>query len=223
MTKDAISSVLLIDDHPLISAGNSTTIYEAAEKSHVISAKVSVATAFNYADGLKMLTTGDYDAAVVDVNLHENSGLDLVREAISAGVTTRFIFFTAVADPRVVIEAESLGAFAVVLKSGRSADLITALESAGNGLHLLSEKAVAAAAQEVAELGLLDDTELSDREKSIVELVADGATDKEIAAKLFVSNATVRNSLSKIYAKLELAGRAELQEVVWRGRKLKQS
>ena len=223
MTKKTIASVLLIDDHPLISAGNSTTIYDAATASPVISPHVSIASAYTYEDGLKMLTTGSYDAAVVDVNLHDKSGLELVRSAIDLGLQTRFIFFTAVADPRVIIEAEALGAFAVVLKSGRSADLITALESAGNGLRLLSPKAASDAAKEVAELGLLDETELSAREKSIVELVADGATDKEIAAKLFVSNATVRNALSKIYTKLELAGRAELQEVIWRARKLKQS
>ena len=221
VARASVKQVLVVDDHAVMRAATIAALRHAVETGTATA--LTVDTVFFEAstadEATRMLQDRDIDLAVVDVQLgDERSGLDVIADADVN--TTTFVVLTSSLNPRVIVDAEALGVAAVIPKAGDAADLVQAVDSAGKGLRLLTGADAKRARQELADLGAVRWEDLSDRERLVANMVADGATEGDIADRLFISGATVRNLLSAIYKKAGVEDRKGLLEAVWVERKL---
>ncbi|HEY7463721.1 MAG TPA: response regulator transcription factor, partial [Candidatus Limnocylindria bacterium] len=152
--------------------------------------------------------------------LPDGSGIEACREIRSELPDTRVVMLTSYPDEEAVLSAIIAGASGYLLKQVRGRDLVNALESVGRGDSLLdpaiTERVLdrvrrVAAGAEHDELA-----ELTAQERKILMLVADGKTNKEIAAEVFLSDKTVKNYVSSILAKLNLQRRTQAAAFVAR-------
>ena len=152
---------------------------------------------------------------VMIVDDHEvvRMGLRPAARYARASRDTRVVMLTSFSDEEAVYSSIMAGAGGYLLKNTRRADLLTAVRAAAAGESLLDPGVVAsvlarlrklAANQEKREVALL-----SERERQVLALVAQGLTNKQIAANLFISENTVRNHVSRILEKLDLSRRSE--------------
>ncbi len=150
----------------------------------------------------------------MDVRLPDGSGIEACREIRAELPETRVVMLTSYPDEEAVLSAIVAGASGYLLKQVRARDLVAALEAVGRGESLLdpavTEKVlerirrIASGSQETDEL-----SQLTAQERKILLLVAEGKTNKEIAAEIFLSDKTVKNYVSSILAKLNLERRAQ--------------
>ena len=157
---------------------------------------------------LARLSRAPTDLAVVDIGLPGESGIDLVRRLHHRHPTMRCVILTSADDPETVFAALEAGACGYLLKSDTPAQIGAGLDELAAGGAPLSR----AAAQTIfASFRRPPDPTrpMTDREREIMEALAGGLTYKEIAGRLGISAATVKNHLSRIYAKLDVGSRTE--------------
>ncbi|HEX9761247.1 MAG TPA: response regulator transcription factor [Candidatus Acidoferrales bacterium] len=154
------------------------------------------------------------DVLLLDLRMPDKDGL-AVLEAVNFDTTpTRVIVVTAAEDDRDVVRAMRLGARGIVLKQSATDLLIKSIHKVHAGeiwldQHMTAE--VMKAFQSSSESGSRREKPLlSDREKEIVQLVAQGYRNREIGEKLFISEQTVKNHLHNIFDKLGVSDRLEL-------------
>lgn len=187
--------VLIADDHQLVR--------EALAR--LLDAEPDIIVAAQCLDGaaaLEAIGAGDIDVAVLDVNMPRYTGLQvagLVREA--GEPTPRVVLLTAQGSPELARRAFERGVKAVVLKDGAFDDLVRAIRCARRG-----ETFVSAALAE----GLREAAALSAREIEVLRHIANGLTNKQVAAALGISPKTVDNHRTRIMAKLNAHSTAEL-------------
>ena len=149
----------------------------------------------------------------MDVRLPDGSGIEACREIRAARPDTRVVMLTSYPDEEAVLSAIIAGASGYLLKQIRGRDLVSALESVGRGESLLDPAVTEKVLERVRQLAGGDaDDELADltaQERKILLLVADGMTNKEIAAQVFLSDKTVKNYVSSILSKLDLQRRTQ--------------
>jgi DNA-binding NarL/FixJ family response regulator len=162
------------------------------------------------------------DVVVMDVRLPDGSGIEACREIRSTRPATRVVMLTSYPDEEAVLSAIIAGASGYLLKQVRGRDLVAALESVGRGDSLLDPavtERVLERVRRVAAGGERDElSDLTAQERRILLLVAEGKTNKEIAAEVFLSDKTVKNYVSSILAKLNLQRRAQAAAFVARHR-----
>jgi DNA-binding NarL/FixJ family response regulator len=149
----------------------------------------------------------------MDVRLPDGSGVEACREIRAERPATRVVMLTSYPDEEAVLSAIVAGASGYLLKQIRARDLVSALEAVGRGESLLdpavTEK-VLERVRRIATGGAADElAALTPQEQKILLLVAEGKTNKEIAAEVFLSDKTVKNYVSSILAKLNLERRAQ--------------
>jgi two-component system, NarL family, response regulator NreC len=147
------------------------------------------------------------DVLVLDLNLRETSSLGAIPEFLARSPHTRVVVLTMQSEPAFASEALRSGASAYVLKDAAEEDLVTAVRAAVDGHTYLTPQlgvAVATAAAQ-AEVHLL-----SEREEEVLQLLALGHTNAEIARRLYLSRRTVETHRANIQRKLDLSTRAEL-------------
>ena len=152
------------------------------------------------------------DIVLMDVRMDGMGGIEACREIRSELPETKVLMLTSFAEEETVVAALLAGAAGYVVKNVARARLLEALRSVARGETLLDskvtrgvvDKLIGAHAQACDE-----DDELTAREREVLVLVAQGATNKEIAAKLVVSDNTARNHVSHILAKLGFSRRSE--------------
>jgi two-component system, NarL family, nitrate/nitrite response regulator NarL len=144
----------------------------------------------------------------------DKGGLDVLREVNFDSLPTRVIVLTAAEDDRGVIRAMRLGARGVVLKQSASDLLLKSIRQVHDGEIWLDDRRhaeVIDAFKKSAESGRRREKPLlSDREKEVVQLVAQGFHNREIGEKLLISEQTVKNHLHNIFEKLGVSDRLEL-------------
>jgi len=153
------------------------------------------------------------DLVVMDVRLPDGSGIEACREIRAELPGTRVVMLTSYPDEEAVFSAIVAGASGYLLKQVRGRDLVAALEAVGRGESLLdpavTEK-VLERVRRIATGGASDElAQLTAQEQKILLLVAEGKTNKEIAAEVFLSDKTVKNYVSSILSKLNLQRRAQ--------------
>jgi two-component system, NarL family, nitrate/nitrite response regulator NarL len=203
--------VLIVDDHAILRAGVRILI-ETNEGIEV------VGEAGDRAAALALVEEKKPDLILLDLDLGGESGLDLIRELLSIAPASRVLILTGVRDPGLHQRAVRLGAMGIVSKEKAADVLIKAIEKIHAGEVWLDRSMTANVLAELAhpEQARRDDPEagklatLTDREKEIITLVCGGLKNKQIADKLFISEATVRNHLTSILSKLDLSDRFEL-------------
>ncbi|MGH9703711.1 MAG: response regulator [Candidatus Acidiferrales bacterium] len=163
---------------------------------------------------VKMLAKFKPDILLLDLRMPEKDGLAVLEEVNFDSLPTKVIVLTAAEDDRDVVRAMRLGARGVVLKQSASDLLLKSIRKVADGEIWLDNRMTAEvidAFKKSAEAGQRREKPLlSDREKEIVQLVAQGFRNREIGEKLFISEQTVKNHLHNIFDKLGVSDRLEL-------------
>src|SRR4026209_1874716 len=158
----------------------------------------------------------------MDVRLPDGSGIEASREIRAELPETRVIMLTSFPDDEAVLSAIVAGASGYLLKQIRARDLVAALEAVGRGESLLDPAVTEKGLERIRRIasGTYADevAQLTSQEQKILLLVAEGKTNKEIAADVFLSDKTVKNYVSSILSKLNLERRAQAAAFVARNR-----
>lgn len=182
-------SVLVVDDHDVVHWGFKLLLSKQPWVG-------SCASATGAADALAHLRSNRVDVALVDLFLGSESGAELCEEIrrISPGTGVLLISGAGSISPTA---AKAAGAAGFVSKDWRAADITMAVRMVARGMTVFEPTGDAAGPA------------LSKREREVLELIAAGATNREIAARLFLSPHTVKEYTSSLYRKLEVRNRAE--------------
>jgi len=160
-----------------------------------------VATATNGDKALAAVLEHRPDVLVTDIEMPGRTGLDLAAELHRAGDPTRVLIVTTFARSGYLRRAVDAGVAGYVLKDSPIGELAAALRRVHAGERVVAPE-LAVAAWDAAD-------PLTDRERELLRAVADGATNAEIAVRLFLAEGTVRNYLSSAMAKLGARNRVE--------------
>jgi two-component system response regulator DevR len=205
--------LLVVDDHEVVRQGL-VALLDRREGFEV------VAQAGTVAEAVAAAARFEPDLVVMDVRLPDGSGIEACREIRAARPETRVIMLTSYPDEEAVLSAIIAGASGYLLKQIRGRDLVSALESVGRGESLLDPAVTERVLQRVraaATGGAADElSDLTQQERKILLLVAEGKTNKEIAADVFLSDKTVKNYVSSILSKLNLQRRTQAAAFVAR-------
>jgi DNA-binding NarL/FixJ family response regulator len=198
--------VMLVDDHEVVRNGVKAML-QATDDIIVTAEAGSVRDAIDEADRTRP------DVIVMDVRLTDGSGIEATREIRAKHPSTRVLMLTTFADDEALFSSIMAGASGYVLKQVKSGELLRAIRTIGKGDSLL-DPAVTAAVLDRLRKGkhLMRDEKLArltPQEERILTLVADGGTNKEIGDELHLAEKTVKNYVSSILSKLEVARRAE--------------
>ncbi len=195
--------ILVVDDHGVVRAG--VVAFLARQQGFVV-----VAEADTCATALAAAEEHQPDIAVVDVQLPDGSGVDLCRRIPNVSLNTEIVLFTSFADASLLEDALEAGAKGYVLKRMDLTELADAVRAAAAGQVLIDPDAQDAL--EAAKNGPDPDgpmSRLSQQERKVLELIAEGNTNRQIAATLDLAEKTVKNYVSSVLRKLGVARRSE--------------
>jgi DNA-binding NarL/FixJ family response regulator len=205
MVSDGVITILVVDDHWLVRLGL-TNLF--ANLRHF----ALVADASTASGAVEAARTYAPDIVIMDVRLPDGSGIEACRQIRSDNPRTRVIMLTSYADEDAVIAAILAGASGYLLKQSEPERLIAAVSTAAAGGSLLDPavsdtvlhwmRGAAASATHTGD-------RLSEQERKILPLIAEGKTNRQIARDLYLSEHTVKTYVSSLLKKLQLARRAE--------------
>ena len=209
--------VMLVDDHEVVRDGV-RALLDSADDMTVVAEAGSVAEAIRYAASIKP------DVVVMDVRLADGSGIEATREIRAQRPETGVLMLTSFADDEALFASIMAGAAGYVLKQIRGGELVNAIRMVARGQSLL-DPAITATVLDRLRKGkhLLRDERLgrlSGQEERILTLIAEGWTNRQIGEELHLAEKTIKNYVSSILSKLEVARRAEAAAYLARHSKL---
>jgi len=190
--------LLIADDHPVVRDGLSA-MFARDPGFEVLGEACDGAEAVRLAQALKP------DVILMDLRMPGMDGLTAITELARRGVPARVLVLTTYDNDSYVLPAIEAGATGYMLKDAPRAELLHAVRAAAHGQAVLSPAVTARLMSRVRTPGT---GPLSQRELEVLGLVASGATNREAAARLFITEATVKTHLLNIYAKLGVSDRA---------------
>jgi two-component system, NarL family, response regulator DevR len=206
-TKPKPIRLLVVDDHEVVRAGLRTLLHHHHHGITVVGEAGSQAAAVRAAKRLNP------DVVLMDVRLPDGSGIEACRDILASHPTTRVIFLTSYADEESALAAVLAGAQGFVLKDIDSSRIIQSIRAVSNGQSLLTpaltQRALSWIKARPAQAGLVRGQSLSPQEERVLALLADGLTNKEIAATMQLSDKTVKNYLSNMFQKLQISRRTQ--------------
>jgi len=197
--------ILLVDDHQVVREGL-RALLDSQEDLEVIAEADSVAEAITRA------RTFEPDVVVMDVRLPDGSGVEACREIRSRQPDTAVLMLTSFSDDQALFDSIMAGAAGYVLKQVRGAELIDSIRRVGSGESILDPAITARVLDRIRNPKQDEDprlARLTPTELRIVEMIADGLTNRQIADRIHLAEKTVKNYVSAILSKLEVARRAE--------------
>jgi len=198
--------LLLVDDHQIVRMGLRTLFNRAPD------IKV-VGEAGTAADALAAAMRLAPDVVLMDVRLTDGSGVDACREILAARADARVLFLTSYPEEDTVLAAVFAGAHGYLLKEIGGDTLVRAVRTVAGGQSILDTAAARAIVEKMQSLSAPgtagEGKSLSPQEKRVLALVAQGSTNKEIAAALGLSDKTVKNYLGNIFQKLHVHRRSQ--------------
>jgi DNA-binding NarL/FixJ family response regulator len=200
----AVLAVFLLDDHEVVRTGL-RALLEAAEDIEVVGEAGTVA------EGLERIPASKPDIAILDVRLPDGSGVEVCREIRSAHPEITCIMLTSYADDEALIASIMAGASGYVLKQVGSFDLLDTIRHAGAGHSLLDPALTERVLERLREGPKVDPrlASLTVQERRILDLIAEGKTNREIAETMFLAEKTVKNYVSNLLAKLGMQRRTQ--------------
>ncbi|MEY9871349.1 DNA-binding NarL/FixJ family response regulator [Streptacidiphilus sp. MAP12-33] len=204
--------LLVADDHPVVRDGLASLF--AQEPGFEV-----VGEAADGAEALRLAETAAPDVILMDLQMPGTDGVAAIRELARRGSTARVLVLTTYDTDTHVLPAVEAGASGYLLKDAPRDELLRAVRATARGESVLASSVAAllmrrvrtpAASDTPARPGSGNSTEgpLSGRELEVLQHVASGATNREAAARLFITEATVKSHLLNIYAKLGVSDRA---------------
>lgn len=192
-------TVLVADDHELVRRGVVDIIEAEPDLKVVAEASCSIET-------LQRVAAVRPHVVVTELVLPDGTGLDVVRQLTREHPETACAVLTDVDDDTAVEECLAAGAAAFLVKSARSSELVDVVRSLGHGRRLLSEQTVArrrAAHPDPTDL-------LTPTERKVLDLIAEGLSNREIGTTLGLAEKTVKNHVTGLLAKLHFRRRTQV-------------
>lgn len=192
-------SVMIVDDHEVVRRG----IAEVIDRSEGMSV---VAEAGSVAEGVRRASLVHPQVMLVDLQLPDGTGIDLMRAVRATQPETRAIVLTSFDDDSALAAALEVGAAAYVLKSVRGAEIADVVRAVAAGRVLLDERTITRRRREHD-----DPTEdLTPSEVRVVDLIGEGLSNREIAERLSIAEKTVKNHITSLLAKMGLQRRTQV-------------
>jgi DNA-binding NarL/FixJ family response regulator len=200
------TGILLVDDHALFREGIAQLL-NAQPDMTVVGQASTVREAVAKAGSLQP------DIVLMDVTLPDGSGLDATHDILSKLPTVKIIFLTVHQDDNQLFAAIRAGAIGYLFKNVRTTELLKTLRSVARGEAGLSGAMARRILDEFSRLPQSPDTSpLTARELEIVQELANGATNREIADKFVISENTVKNHVRNVLSKLHLHSRRDIAD-----------
>ncbi|MBN1289242.1 MAG: response regulator transcription factor [Actinobacteria bacterium] len=195
---------MIVDDHKIVRDGLKA-VFEQGSPIDVI------AEAETAEEALEMLTKVKPDVILMDISLPGMNGLKATQQIREKYPKMTVLILTMLDQEGYVYEAVKSGAMGYMLKSSSTDDLIDAIVTVNDGKAVLHPEATAQLLKEFVSLSRNQTREygLSDREMEVLQLLADGNTNKEIAKELWISEQTVKTHVAHIFDKLGTKDRTE--------------
>ena len=201
MASAARVRVLIAEEHPLYREGVVRAIRERPDLELVGEA----------ADGrraLELIKDLDPDVAVLDVKMPGLDGLQVANAVDRDGLRSRVLMLSAFLDRQIVFQAVAAGAAGYLSKDADRREITEAILAVHRGDTVLAPEVQAGIAAEVHSRWRADAPSLSERERQVLEMIAEGMSAPEIGRRLFLSPATVKSHLQNLYEKLGVSDRA---------------
>ena len=197
-------SVFLLDDHEIVRRGL-RDLLEAEDDLVVVGESDSASEAERIIPVLRP------DVAVLDARLPDGSGIDVCRTIRSKDPSIQALILTSYDDEQALFAAIMAGAAGYVLKQVRSHDLVEAIRTVARGQSLIDPAVTANMLDRPQSEPEKPDelASLTDREKDILALIAEGLTNRQIGQRLFIAEKTVKNYVSSLLGKLGLERRTQ--------------
>jgi DNA-binding NarL/FixJ family response regulator len=198
--------VLIADDHPVYRGGLRTLLAAAPDLT-------LVGEAVTGDEAVALAAELQPDVILMDLKMPGLSGIDATRQVVHASPHIRILVVTMFEDDHLVFTALRAGARGYVLKDGDEDEILRATRAVARGEAIFSpaiaQRLIDYFAQPWPTVPAHVFPELTEREREILNLIAHGRTNADIAERLFLSRKTVANHVSNIFAKLQVADRAE--------------
>ncbi|KES17238.1 Response regulator [Gilliamella apicola SCGC AB-598-B02] len=206
------SSILLIDDHPMLRNGVKQLI-------HTVNHFEIVGETGSGIEGIKLAEELDPDVILLDINIHDVNGLDILRALREKNISSRIIMFTVSNAKEDIIMALKMGADGYLLKDMEPEDFIKALQDISIG-KVIMDDAISHIILNYMRHGdepttkpIHDVNLLTPREHEIFDLLVQGLSNKLIAKDLDIVESTVKVHIKSIFKKLNFKSRMEM--TVW--------
>jgi two-component system, NarL family, response regulator DevR len=207
--------VMLVDDHEIVRQGL-RSLLEAEDDIEV------VAEADNGPSAVALASVHQPDVVVMDVRMPGGSGVEACRAIRDVRPDAQVIMLTSFSDDEALFNSIMAGAAGYVLKQIRGHDLLDAIRTVGSGRSLLDPDVTQRVLERLRKAKFDEKdpklSRLSPQEERILGMIGEGLTNREIAARIHLSDKTVKNYVSAILQKLEVARRAEAASYVARVR-----
>lgn len=197
--------ILIADDHALIREGLKTLLgFEEGLK--------VIGEAINGKETLSNVSALSPDVVFLDVNMPDMTGIEVVKKIKKIKPVVKIVMVTADGDRETLFQALDAGAEGYILKDSESADMIQAAKEVYAGETYIDKRLVRYLVTQFKERTATTENklyELTDRELTVLRLISEGNTNKEIADQLFLSEKTVKNYATTIFKKLEVKDRVQ--------------
>lgn len=198
--------VVVVDDHPVFLAGLAGLL-DADPRTEV------VGQATTGAEAIALAAQTQPDAVIMDLQLPDRNGIDVTRLITQTSPHIGVLVLTMFDDDDSVFAAMRAGARGYLLKGAGQDEILHAITAVGSGTAVFGPSIARRIIDYFAGHGPASAAppfpELTDREREILGLIAGGASNAEIAERLFLAPKTVRNHVSNIFSKLQVADRAQ--------------
>jgi DNA-binding NarL/FixJ family response regulator len=195
--------VFLLDDHEIVRRG----LRELLEGEDDLTV---VGEAGNADEAYARVAETRPDVAVLDVRLPDGNGIEVCREIRSGHPETQCLMLTSFADDEALFSAIMAGAAGYLLKQIRGPDLVDGIRRVGRGESLLDPAVTARVLERIRTKPAEDElSALTDQERKILDLVAEGMTNRQIGERIYLAEKTVKNYVSTMLTKLGMSRRSE--------------
>ncbi len=197
--------VLIVDDHPIVRQGVRSVLANHADI-QVVGEADGASSLFANLDALKP------DIVLLDVRMPGQNGIEITQRLKREHPDVKVILLSTYDDEEFLFGALRAGAEGYLLKSASNEVLASSIRQVGRGERLLSPSLVSKVMREFQDLAkekTRADSGLTDQELQVLRMIADGATNKEIAEKLYWSEVTVKRKVQDILEKMGVANRAQ--------------
>jgi DNA-binding NarL/FixJ family response regulator len=194
--------VLIVDDHEIVREGLQTLLSEENDIAVTGQAR-------DGAEAVRVAAATRPDVVLMDLAMPGLEGIEAIRQVRAASPASRVLVLTSFVDDRRVLEAIQAGATGYLMKDVLKSDLLDAIRAAAQGQPTLHPLAQQALMRQTFAAGTQPHASLTERERDVLRLIAQGHSNKEIAVALFLSEGTIKGYVSAILDKLGVNDRTQ--------------